>query len=445
MRIGEVASAAGVNVETLRYYERRGLLGAPPRTAHGYRVYDLDTVRFVRSIKEAQGLGFSLSEIEEYLRLTGAGHAAADAMGMRVASKIDEVDAKIASLRRMRTWLARTLDCSCDSLDRCTCGAGQLARRGRPPRGGGTLHLTNGDSAGNTLRHTALEGIVVAWRDMLPEGPLARVPAPEFRRLRARFLSDCGWGEPAAIEAEMQQRDQTLADALAAGHRIVLWFEQDVLDQLQLLQVLVAIGEAGREADVELIVVGQAEGRPDFRGLGELEPTELEALWPARVLLTADMTKLAARAWDAVCAPEPTKLAALLDADTTALPLLAPALGRWLDELPDTTSGLALSERRVLEALADRPRTRQELFLGSMEGERLLLNGDVWFFRRLDELGDLVAEVGAGRIAITDTGRRVLAGELDRVEVAGLDRWLGGTHLEPVNAWRRDGATLVAP
>ena len=81
-------------------------------------------------------------------------------------------------------------------------------------------HVTNGDSAGNTLRQTALDGIVVAWRDMLPEGPLARVPAPDFRRLRARFLGDCGWGEPAAVEAEMQRRDQTFADALAAGHRI---------------------------------------------------------------------------------------------------------------------------------------------------------------------------------------------------------------------------------
>ena len=177
--------------------------------------------------------------------------------------------------------------------------------------------------------------------------------------------------------------------------------------------MLVAIGEAGREADVELIVVDEAEGHPDFRGLGELAPTELEALWPARVPLTADIAKLAARAWDAVCAPDPTQLAALLDADTTALPLLAPAMGRWLEELPDTTSGLALSERRVLDALADRPRTRQELFLGSMEGERLLLNGDAWFFRRLDELGDLVADVGADRVAITETGRRVLAGELD--------------------------------
>ena len=312
-------------------------------------------------------------------------------------------------------------------------------------RGGHTLHVTNGDSAGNTLRHTGLEGIVVAWRDMLPEGPLARVPAPELRDLRARFLSDCGLGERAAIAAELRQRDETLADALAAGRRIVLWFEQDLLDQLQLLHVLVSIEGADR---VELIVVEEVEGRPDFRGLGELEPAELEALWPARVPLTPAVAELARRAWDAVCAPEPTAMADLIAGDTGALPLLAPALARWLEELPDTAGGLALSERRVLEALAGGRRTADELFLGSMEGERLLMNGDVWFHRRLAELASGPNRLldGQGALAITETGRRVLAGELDRVELLGIDRWLGGTHLEPAATWRRDAAgALVAP
>ena len=380
-----MAAAAGVNVETLRYYERRGLLGAPPRTAHGYRVYDLDTVRFVRSIKEAQGLGFSLTEIEEYLRLTGAGAPAPEAMRARVGAKVAELDAKIERLERMRAGLGRLLYCTCASPDRCTCGAAQLARRGREPAPGGTLHVTNGDSAGNTLRHTGLEGIVVAWRDIFAEGPLARVPAPELRDLRARFLSDCGLGERAAIAAELRQRDETLADALAAGRRIVLWFEQDLLDQLQLLHVLASIARA--RIAVELIVVEEVEGRPDFRGLGELEPAELEALWPARVPLTPAVAELARRAWDAVRAPEPTAMADLIAGDTGALPLLAPALARWLEELPDTAGGLALSERRVLEALAGGRRTADELFLGSMEGERLLMNGDVWFHRRLAELG----------------------------------------------------------
>src|SRR6267143_6003089 len=77
VRVGEVAERAGVNVETLRYYERRGLLPEPSRTPNGHRRYDEETVRFVRAIKEAQGLGFTLAEIEEYLRVVGRGRVTA--------------------------------------------------------------------------------------------------------------------------------------------------------------------------------------------------------------------------------------------------------------------------------------------------------------------------------------------------------------------------------
>jgi hypothetical protein len=71
-----------------------------------------------------------------------------------------------------------------------------------------------------------------------------------------------------------------------------------------------------------------------------------------------------------------------------------------------------------------------------MERETVLFNGDAWFFDRIAGLGSLV-ETAGDRVRITDLGRRVLAGELDRVDVAGLDRWLGGTHLTPSNVWRR--------
>ncbi|HUI36669.1 MAG TPA: MerR family transcriptional regulator [Gaiellaceae bacterium] len=63
MRIGELARRAGVNVETLRYYERRGLLEEPARGPNGHREYNEETVRFVKAVKEAQSLGFTLSEI----------------------------------------------------------------------------------------------------------------------------------------------------------------------------------------------------------------------------------------------------------------------------------------------------------------------------------------------------------------------------------------------
>src|SRR3954452_19856022 len=174
MRIGEVASRAGVNVETLRYYERRGLLPEPPRGPAGHRSYDEDTVRFVRAIKEAQGLGFTLAEIEEYLRAARrSGRTAPEALRVRLAAKIDEVDARIAGLRRVREDLARVVGCACDSLDHCTCGAADLARRGREPVvAGSLLHVTNGESAGNTIRQTTLGGAVLSWQDVLHEGPV---------------------------------------------------------------------------------------------------------------------------------------------------------------------------------------------------------------------------------------------------------------------------------
>src|ERR1700758_2171164 len=122
MRIGEVADRAAVNVATRCYYERRGRLPEPPRTPTGHRQYDEETVRFIRAVKQAQGLGFTLVEIEEYLRLSQrrAGSASRE-LRVRLATKIDEVDAKIASLRRVRDDLARVLGCACDSLDHCTC------------------------------------------------------------------------------------------------------------------------------------------------------------------------------------------------------------------------------------------------------------------------------------------------------------------------------------
>ena len=167
VRAGEAARRAGVNAATLRYYERRGLLPEPARTPSGHRHYDEDAVRFLRAIKEAQAIGFTLAEIEEYLRVARSGPAS-EALRTRAAAKIDQIDTRIARLRRMRDELARIVGCACESLDHCTCGAAYLARRGREaPARPSPLHVTNGDSAGNTLRQTALGGAVLPWQDVL--------------------------------------------------------------------------------------------------------------------------------------------------------------------------------------------------------------------------------------------------------------------------------------
>lgn len=105
----QVAQQAGVNAQTLRYYERRGLLPDPPRTAGGYRSYGPEAVRRVRFVKHAQELGFSLAEIDVLLHLADGGPASCDAARQLAEHKVAGLDAKIASLQWMRASLLRLI------------------------------------------------------------------------------------------------------------------------------------------------------------------------------------------------------------------------------------------------------------------------------------------------------------------------------------------------
>ena len=463
MKVGEVAARAGVNVETLRYYERRGLLPAPDREPSGHRRYDEETVRFLRAIKEAQAVGFTLSEIAEYLRAARRSGLPSDGLRVRMAAKIDEIDARIAGLRRMREELARVVGCACDSLDHCTCGAAYLARRGRESSAPPTLlHVTNGESAGNSLRQTALGGAVLPWQDVLHDGPVPAVPRPELLQVRAGFLSDCGWGSRRAILSSLERRDRQLIEALRGGSHVVLWFEHDLYDQLQLLDALALAHEAG--ASPELIVVDAFPGKPSFRGLGELSPDELETLWPTRREAAAEALDEAASAWDAVRAAEPTALAEWSARGSAELPFVAPALRRLLAELPELTDGLSGTERHALQAIAAGARTPTAAFIEAQRLEDAPFLGDAWFYRALAALGGGQARLveteegdplppppplSDGQVfsrlplRLTEEGQRVLRGESDRVDLLGVDRWIGGTHVTPDNAWRWDQAEQV--
>jgi MerR family transcriptional regulator, mercuric resistance operon regulatory protein len=123
LRTGELAKRAGVNVQTLRYYERRGLLAAPVRRPSGQREYSEDAVRLLRTIKAVQRLGFTLAEIEELLDLSEHRRGPGE-LHRRAQAKVAEIDAKIAQLQQMRQTLLAAVATECDSLTDCSCGLG---------------------------------------------------------------------------------------------------------------------------------------------------------------------------------------------------------------------------------------------------------------------------------------------------------------------------------
>ena len=110
MRTSEVADRAGVNTQTLRYYERRGLLAAPPRSGSGYCDYPARAVDVLRFVKRVQELGFTLAEIEQLLELAEGGPDSCDRVRVLAEKHVVELDRKIADLTRMRGCLGELID-----------------------------------------------------------------------------------------------------------------------------------------------------------------------------------------------------------------------------------------------------------------------------------------------------------------------------------------------
>jgi MerR family transcriptional regulator, copper efflux regulator len=112
LTIGELAERAKVHVETLRYYERRGLIESPPRSLSNYRLYPKEAVHRVRFIKRAKELGFSLKDIKEVLLLRAAPEAECTEIRAYAEAKIKDIDEKIHSLMAMKSALS-TLVAAC--------------------------------------------------------------------------------------------------------------------------------------------------------------------------------------------------------------------------------------------------------------------------------------------------------------------------------------------
>ena len=278
----------------------------------------------------------------------------------------------------------------------------------------------------------------------------------ELREVRARFLAatngiDAALGANGIdrVRAELEERDAALV--AAADDEYVLWFEADLYDQLQIAQILERLARLSVEPErITLVSIGEHVGFARFGGLGELDGRQLAAL-PARagVPLTPEATELARWAWAALCATDPRGLAAIVAARSPVLRFLPEAFDRLSREYPSTRDGLSLTERRLLAAVADGAARAGEAFVRGAAREVRPFLGDSWAYAAIDRLAraetpllDVARPVGrTAAVSITDAGRAVLAADADHVELNGIDRWIGGVHLQGRDIPRFDEGT----
>lgn len=296
------------------------------------------------------------------------------------------------------------------------------------------LHVTNGESAAASLRQGGVREPIIAWLDVLHEGPVPALPRAELTAVRARFLADVFGADASQIGRDLHARDAALA---AAGDQVVLWFDADLYDQLQLLQVLDRLA-ASPPRQLMLVSVGEYAGRAHFGGLGELNGADLVDLRRTAALeVSGDDLALAARAWKAFTAANPSGLGDLVKVRSAALRFVGEAVERLLQEYPWTGDGLSLTERRALRALAGGAGDRARVFHEVWAAERRPFAGDSVVFASLDRLVAAGLVEREPQLRLTSRGRAVLDGAVDYAD-AGLDRWIGGVHLTTPPAWRWD-------
>jgi hypothetical protein len=312
------------------------------------------------------------------------------------------------------------------------------------------LHVANGTCTTRLIEAAGIPGMRSIWADPLYEGPVpGGLSDEELVDVRGRYLT--GPAEDVDPVNDLGRWRQVI-DAHDSYDELVLWFEHDLFDQLNLIQILSWIrGRLPATKPVTLVCIGSFPGHPRLKGLGELSPAELASLFDTRRAVRDAEYILAERAWQSFREASPEPLDALRHSDTTALPYLAPALERFLQEYPSTSDGLSRTERRLLR-LADRgPIGVKTAFPRMHDDEDAYYITDASLAGLVTTLSctspPLIATVDdadadgsllRGTIGLTEAGRETLAGRRDRV-ACGIDRWLGGVHLhDGASIWRWD-------
>lgn len=313
------------------------------------------------------------------------------------------------------------------------------------------LHIHNGDSTANTMREAGFPGVHFAFREALATGPTPLgLSRDEWSAVRANHLAGMAEQDAATIQQDLAAQEATLANS-GQHDEIVLWFEHDLFCQINLIYLLDRFARHPvTPARLSLICIGEFPGKPDFRGLGELTAEQMGSLFDSRHEITEAELRLAQRAWQAFCSPDPRELAKMINEDTSALPFLRGALLQHLARFPSLRNGLSRAENTLLALIAAGSNEYLKLCPAFFQAEPAYGLGDTQIQTDLKYMAapphQLLQLTGIDdssqwrnvKCNLTATGQRISAGQADFVNLNGFDLWLGGVHLTTEQLWRWD-------
>ena len=297
------------------------------------------------------------------------------------------------------------------------------------------------------MRLANIQGHFLPWRDVLHDGPVPHgLALPDLSRVRAEFIASMGWASLDDVLSGFKDRDDLLA-ACGQFENVILWFEHDLYDQLQLLQILDWFaGQDAVETRLSLICSDNYLGHQTPGNIAELRRYETE--------VSQGQLDLAKKAWAAFRNPDPTQWANLLHHDTDDLQFLHGAIARQLEEYPDTENGLSRTARVCLEIIRDSEVHPGRLFRAYQDTEDRMFMGDLSFWHILEEMllsnhplirlpndkRRIEPGVYSDILSLTETGTAVLENRLNWLDAHRIDRWIGGVHLTHENLWSWDNA-----
>lgn len=296
------------------------------------------------------------------------------------------------------------------------------------------IHLVNGLSTLGTLEKTSVPGDKFSIDDILMEGTIVDgLHSESSWEIRADYLDRYFSIPKTKYLSGNAERNRVLQQALTHDE-IVLWFEFDLFCQANLLYFLDWFAERDLSRTRLTLICPETF-------LGKLDADELASLFPNRVIVTAEQNRSAQAAWHAYGSDDPREIDRFLQSDTSALPLLAPALRTHLQRFPSVRNGLGILAQKTLEILAREPLPFKKLFprvtatpeifrhgMGDLQLQSYL---KVWTSGATPLIHD-----NSGTLEITEAGRAVLEGRADAIQLNGIDIWYGGVHLTPENQWR---------